>query len=117
MVAWMIEAIQVFIISLGTSDVCDGWPGLYSYAATQIAHVLVGVVFGMLCFPIRVLLITGWIAKELFFDLSGCGWLWFVALDSIADLVFAGAGVALVLSLKREGGVGTFLKAGRGSFR
>ncbi|CUK08353.1 hypothetical protein PH7735_03234 [Shimia thalassica] len=97
----MIESILAFIIDLGTSDVCGGWPGWFKYAEKQFEHVLVGVLFGIFWLPLRVVAFAGWLAKELFSDLSDCSWSWFVALDSVADLAFAGVGVALAVIAKR----------------
>lgn len=44
---------------------------------------------------LRLILLGGWIGKELFADVAGCGLRPLVALDSAADLSFAVLGFVL----------------------
>ena len=82
-------------MDIGVSDVCYGWPGVGSYAATQAAHTFIGGVALFIPTSLRLLCLGGWIGKELFSDIAGCDLSALVAIDSAADLGFAVLGFAL----------------------
>jgi hypothetical protein len=90
-----------FILGLGVSDVCIGWPGMATYLAVQLAHTLLGGACFFAPNPIRFVFLAGWLCKEVFFDIAGCGWNLVVACDSVADLSCAGLGFLLVAFLVR----------------
>jgi hypothetical protein len=85
-----------YLLNLGVSDVCNGWPGAAPYAWTQLAHVAIGggAVFAPLA--VRLVALAGWIFKEVFSDFAGCELSAWVALDSAADLTCALIGFAAV---------------------
>lgn len=82
-------------MDIGVSDVCHGWPGVGSYAATQAAHTFFGVAALFMPTGLRLLFLGGWIGKELFSDIARCDLSALVAIDSAADLGFAVLGFAL----------------------
>ena len=89
-----------YLLDLGVSDVCHGWPGAAPYAGTQAAHVVIGGATVFAPLAVRLVILSGWICKEMFSDIGGCGLSGWVALDSAADLTcavlgFLGASVAL----------------------
>jgi hypothetical protein len=85
-----------YLLSLGVSDVCYGWPGAAPYAGTQLAHAAIGggAVFTPLA--VRLVALVGWIFKEVFSDFAGCDLSAWVALDSAADMACAVFGFVLV---------------------
>lgn len=90
-----------FILGLGVSDVCIGWPGMATYLAVQLAHTLLGCACFFAPNPIRFVFLAGWLCKEVFFDIAGCGCNLVVALDSVVDLSCAGLGFLMVAFLVR----------------
>lgn len=82
-------------MDIGMSDVCHGWPGIGPYAATQAAHAFIGGVALLIPLSLRLVILGGWIGKELFSDMARCELSALVALDSAADLGFAVLGFAL----------------------
>lgn len=82
-------------MDLGISDVCRGWPGIGPYAATQAAHVGIGGLAVFTPLSLRLVILGGWIGKELFSDMARCDLSAWVALDSAADLGFAVLGFVL----------------------
>lgn len=82
-------------MDIGVSDVCHGWPGMGLYAATQAAHTFLGGVALFTPLSLRLVVLGGWIGKELFSDIVRCELSALVALDSAADLGFAVLGFAL----------------------
>jgi hypothetical protein len=82
-------------MDIGVSDVCHGWPGIGPYAATQAAHTFIGGVALFIPLSLRLVILGGWIGKELFSDMARCELSALVALDSAADLGFAVLGFAL----------------------
>ena len=85
-----------FILGMGVSDVCIGWPGMATYLAVQLAHTLLGGACFFAPNLIRFVFLAGWLCKEAFFDIAGCGWNLVVAFDSVADLSCAGLGFLMV---------------------
>jgi hypothetical protein len=85
-----------YLLNLGVSDVCNGWPGAAPYAWTQLAHVAIGggAVFAPLA--VRLVALAGWIFKEVFSDFAGCEFSTWVALDSTMDMACAVIGFAVV---------------------
>lgn len=88
-------AVWAWATGLGISDVCGGWPGWQPYAAVQAGHVLIGLALAFCPRWAAMTFIAGWICKELLFDLGGCQFGRWVALDSLADLACGVAGHAL----------------------
>lgn len=90
-----------YLLTLGISDVCHGWPGLGPYGATQVAHMALGVSAALLPFFGRRAVDAGlvglgiWVGKEVFSDIAGCGFSLPVIFDSTADLTCAALGYAV----------------------
>jgi hypothetical protein len=82
-------------MDIGMSDVCHGWPGIGPYAAIQAAHTFVGGLALFIPLSLRLVVLGGWIGKELFSDMARCELSVLVALDSAADLGSAVLGFAL----------------------
>ena len=91
-----------YLLSLGVSDVCNGWPGLVPYMATQAAHMVIGCIAVLLPLSARLVGFSLWIGKELLGDIAGCGLSRWVALDSAADIAFAILGFILALAFLRR---------------
>ena len=84
-----------YLLGLGVSDVCDGWPGAAPYVGTQAAHAAIGGVGVFAPLAVRLVILMAWICKEIFADIGGCGRSGWVALDSLADIAFAFMGFAV----------------------
>lgn len=91
-----------YLINLGVSDVCAGWPGIGPYAAIQAAHTLIGGLAVFTPLSLRLVILGGWIGKELFSDMARCDLSVWVALDSVADMACAVIGFALVSATLRH---------------
>jgi len=90
-------------MDIGMSDVCHGWPGLGPYAATQAAHTLIGGAALFIPLSLRLIVLGGWIGKELFSDMARCELSVLVVLDSAADVGFAVLGFALAYRTLLQG--------------
>lgn len=84
------------------SDVCNGWPGAIPYAGTQVAHASIGAVSTLLPLSVRLMFLSGWIGKEVFGDIGGCGLSGWVALDSVADIACAVLGFTVASVMCRN---------------
>lgn len=84
-----------YLLSLGVSDVCHGWPGLAPYAGRQAAHAVIGGAGAFAPLAVRVVILAVWIGKEIFLDVGGCGLSGWVVMDSAADLACAVLGFAV----------------------
>jgi len=78
-----------YVLNLGVSDICHGWPGAAPYASTQAAHAVIGGMTVLAPLTVRLVIFAGWISKEIFGDIGGCGLSGWVVLDSAADLTCA----------------------------
>ena len=83
-----------FVLDLGVSDVCDGWPGISPYVLTQAAHATIGAGLAVVPRWIASGVFGGWTVKELAADFATCPTV-AVAIDSGADLAIAALGYAL----------------------
>ena len=84
-----------YLLSLGVSDICHGWPGVAPYTGTQLAHAVIGGLAVFTPLSLRLVTLGAWIGKELFVDIAGCDLSAWVALDSVADLACAVLGFAV----------------------
>lgn len=48
-------------MDIGVSDVCQGWPGIGPYAATQTAHTFIGGMATLIPMSLRLVMLGGWI--------------------------------------------------------
>ncbi len=85
-----------YLLNLGVSDVCHGWPGMAPYAGTQLAHAVIGGGAVFTPMAVRIVILAGWGCKELLSDIAGCELSGWVALDSAADIACAALGFAVV---------------------
>lgn len=99
-----------YLLSLGVSDVCDGWPGTAPYAGTQLAHAVIGGTGAFAPLTLRLVALSVWIGKEIFADIGGCGLSGWVALDSVADIACAILGFAVAHFALRNSASATWSK-------
>ena len=72
------------------------------YAGRQAAHAVIGGEGAFAPLAVRVVILAGWIGKEVFLDVGGCGLSGWVAMDSAADLACAVLGFTAVFFALRK---------------
>ncbi len=91
-----------FFVGLSVSDVCSGWPGLSRYASTQAGHFAIGTILAFVPGPLRAVVFSLWLAKEVPSDIAGCWPKDWVALDSITDLALGVLGVVVATAVRTK---------------
>lgn len=79
-------ALPEWVRAFMFSDFCGGNPDLASWLTRIFAHIGVGAVIGLLPRRLALVIVTGWIGKEVFADIPIGEWSLVVMADSLVDL-------------------------------